>query len=248
MKNQIIAEIFEEIADGLEFLGENPFKINAYRKAARILTDLTEEIAVVAGEGRLRKLPGVGEAIAKKIDEYLGTGRMSKHEEVVREVPPDLLDLLRIQGLGPKTLKLAHDRLDLKDLDDLKRLIGDGSLASLPGLGEKKVENIARGIEWFERSRGRFSLGETLPIVEEIIEQLEGVSGLTKIGPAGSLRRMRETVGDIDILAAGRDRAAVIERFVRLPQVRDVLAAGETKGAVIVAGGLQVDLRVVDEA
>lgn len=245
MKNRTIASMFEEIADILEFQGELSFKVNAYRKAARVLSDLREDIELNWENGKLRSIPGIGEALAKKIDEYLKTGRMSKYEEVTKSVPDGLMELMSIQGLGPKTLALVHKELGVKNLEDLKKTIDSRALESLPGMGAKKVENILRGIELRSASLGRIPLGVALPLVESIVEQLKRVKGVLDITPAGSLRRMRENIGDIDILATGRKGKDIIDHFIRFDLVEEVLAAGETKGSVIVEGGIQVDLRVV---
>ncbi len=246
-KNKVIAEMFEQIADVLEFKGDLPFRVNAYRKAARVVGDLQEDIEEVWREGRLDKIPGIGKGMREKIEEFLTTGKMTKYEEVTKDVPPGLLELLKVQNLGPKTLALAYKELGVRSLDDLKRVIEDGSLASLPGMGPKKVENIKKGLELYETAQERISLGVALPIVEEVMELLRERAGqwIGRMSPAGSLRRMRETVGDIDILCESEHGAEVIETFAKLPIVDRVLAAGETKGSVIVQGGVQVDLRVV---
>jgi len=246
MKNREIAEIFEKMADILDFKGENPFKINAYRKAARVIGDLRDDIEAIYKQGKLKDIPGVGTGIAKKIEEYLTTGKMTKYEEVAKGVPDGLVELLSIQDLGPKTLAAAYDKLGVNNLDDLKRVIEDGSLAALPGMGAKKVENIRRGVKLYLASRGRIPLGIAFPLVEGIISQLEQMEEVIQICPAGSLRRMKENIGDIDILATGHNGEQIIDRFTHLPQVTEILIAGGTKGSVIVEGGTQVDLRVVD--
>jgi len=246
MKNREIAEIFEKMADILDFKGENPFKINAYRKAARVIGDLRDDIEAIYKQGKLKDIPGVGAGIAKKIEEYLTTGKMTKYEEVAKGVPDGLVELLSIQDLGPKTLAAAYDKLGVNNLDDLKRVIEDGSLAALPGMGAKKVENIRRGVKLYLASRGRIPLGIAFPLVEGIISQLEQMEEVIQICPAGSLRRMKENIGDIDILATGHNGEQIIDRFTHLPQVTEILIAGGTKGSVIVEGGTQVDLRVVD--
>jgi len=246
-KNRVIADMFEQIADVLEFKGDLPFKVNAYRKAARVVGDLQEDIEELWKEGKLDTIPGIGKGMREKIEEFLSTGKMARYDEVMRDVPPGLLDLLKIQNLGPKTLALAHRELGVNNLDDLKRVIEDGSLARLPGMGPKKVDNIRKGLELFQTAQERISLGVALPIVEEVISLLKERAGnlIGRIHPAGSLRRMRETVGDIDILAETDRGGDVIQHFVSLPMVERVLAAGETKGSVIVQGGVQVDLRAV---
>ncbi|MCD6170698.1 MAG: DNA polymerase/3'-5' exonuclease PolX [Candidatus Latescibacteria bacterium] len=245
MKNRELSEIFGRMADILEFKGENPFKVNAYRKASRVIGELRDDVEVIYKQGRLMNIPGIGSGIAKKIEEYLTTGRMSKYEEISRGVPEGLMELMAIQSMGPKTLALLHDRLGVEGLDDLKRVIEDGSMEALPGLGAKKVENIKRGIKLYAASRGRIPLGIALPIVDGIIAQLKQMKQIIRISAAGSLRRMKENIGDIDILAAGTEGEHIIQRFAQLPQVTEVLAAGDTKGSVIIEGKTQVDLRVV---
>jgi DNA polymerase (family 10) len=251
MKNRDIAELFERIADALEIEGETGFKVVAYRKGARVLRDLTEDVAKVAAEGRLRSVPGIGEGLAKKVDEYLRTGRMAKHDEVMAKVPEGLLALLEVQGLGGKTVHLLRDKLGIAGLDGLERAIADGSLAKLPGMGEKKVENIRKGLEAREKAAARLSVRDAAALADEIVAYLAAGPGVGRVSAAGSLRRMRETVGDIDILAEGRDGAAIVRRFVRHPGAVRVLAEGDTKGSIVLRSGdieRQVDLRVVGAA
>ena len=245
MKSKEIAHLFEQIADVLEFLGENQFKVGAYRKVARTLSDLTEDIEVIHREGRLREIPGVGEGIAQHIIEYLETGKISKYEEELQRVPPELLQLMNIPGMGPKTLARANKKLKVKNLSDLKKVIEDGSLAGLPGMGDKKVENIGKGIARFEKVKERIPLGLALPLAEAIMAELKKEFKIAMISPAGSLRRMEETIGDIDILAGSNQGEKIVEAFTHLPMVKESLAAGETKGSIISDEGLQVDLRVV---
>ena len=246
MKNRVIAEMFDRIADILEFKGELPFRVLAYRKASRVIQDLRDDIESIWKEGKLEEIPGIGEGMAKKIDEYLSTGKMAKYEEASKSVPSSLIDLLNIQGLGPKTLSLAYEKLKVKNLEDLKRVIADGSLAKLPRMGEKKVENINKGIQLFVASHERMSLGIALPVAERVIEELKKAARVKRISTAGSLRRLKETIGDIDILSEGTDGEEIIKKFTSLPSVERALASGETKGSIIVEGGTQVDLRVVE--
>lgn len=246
MKNQQVAAILQRLGDILEIKGENQFKVNAYRKVVRVIGDLTEDIEVIRKEGRLTKIPGIGKGIAERIEEYLETGEIGTYEEAKREIPEGLVDLLNIQNLGPKTLALAFSKLGVRDLEDLKKVVNDGSLATLPGMGEKKVDNIRRGIKLYQTSQERLLLGVALPLVEEIISELEGLKEVVRVSPAGSLRRMKETVGDIDILVAGESGEEIVRFFTQLPQVEEVLAAGKTKGSIITHEGVQVDLRVVE--
>lgn len=247
MKNKEIAEIFSRMADILEFKGENLFRVNAYRKAARLIEDLAEDIEKISAEDKLRQIPGVGEGMAGKIKQYLERGKISKYEELKKEIPEGLISLLAIQNLGPKILAQAHKELGVKNLADLKRVIRDGGLEKLYGMGKKKAENILRGIRLFTAAKERILLGKALPLAEEIIGELEKRAKIKDICPAGSLRRMEETIGDIDILATGKDVKKIIEEFTKLSPVKSILASGETKASVVIEGGIQVDLRVVEE-
>jgi DNA polymerase (family 10) len=245
VKNKELAEIFSRIADALEFQGENMFKIIAYRKASRILNDLTEDIETMDKNGTISDLPGIGKAIAEKIHEYLAMGKMKKYEDVKRAIPGELLDMLSIQNLGPRTLALAYNALGVATLKDLKKAIRNGKLAELPGMGTKKVENISKGITLYEQSQARMSIAQATSIAENIVSYMKQQTKITAITPAGSLRRCRETIGDIDILIASNRAGPVIKAFMGYPQIERVLASGETKSSIMVKGGIQVDLRVV---
>ena len=251
MKNKELAKIFSRIGDALEIKGEQFFKVVAYRKAERALEDLTEDIEVIAREKRLEEIPGIGSGIAKKIEEYLETGEMKKYKEVLSEIPESLLDLLEIQNVGARTVQLAYKELGVKNLEDLKRVIDNGSLVKLHGLGEKKVENIKKGIEIYELAQERIPIHEAIHLAEEVIAHLKKSPHVGRISSAGSLRRMRETVGDIDILATGKKGAEIIHFFTRFAGVSRVLASGETKGSAMISterGERQVDLRIVKES
>lgn len=247
MKNREIAKIFYKMADILEFKGDMPFRINSYRHAARVIEDMTEDIAQVAAEKKLQDIEGIGDGLAKKIDEYLATGKMTKYEEIRKDVPDELMTLLTVSGLGPKTVALLHQELGVRNVDDLEQAVREGKIRKLPGMGEKKEENILRGVRLYRSAHERLPLGVALPLVDRIIAELKRDKSITRIDPAGSLRRMQETIGDIDILACGDDGKKIIGKFTRLPFVKEVLACGDTKGSVIVdEENLQVDLRVVD--
>ncbi len=250
MKNKEIAALFSRIADALEIKGEINFKVLAYRKAAAVLEDLGDDIESLAAEKKLQTVPGIGSGIAAKIEEYLKTGRMKKYKEALSGIPEGLLDLLEVQNLGAKTVRLAHKELGIRNLEDLKKAIRDGSLAALRGMGEKRVDNIRKGIESHEKAQERIPIYIALTIAEDVVAFLKNASGIKRISVAGSLRRMRETVGDIDILASGKDGAAIIRHLASYPKVRRVLAEGTTKGSFVVAsdfGDRQVDLRIVDD-
>jgi DNA polymerase (family 10) len=247
MKNKELADLFGRMADILEFKDENPFKISAYRKASRIIGDLTQDIEEIAESGKLRDVPGIGEGMAQKILEYLKTGKVSKFEEVRKGVSDALIAIMDIPGMGPKTLSMIHKEKGISSLSQLEKAVENGSLVGLPGIGEKKVENIKRGIQLLKQSKGRMNLGIAFPVAKEIVETLREKAGSKKIEWAGSLRRMRENIGDIDILATGPNKEKIVHTFTHLPEVKEVLASGETKASVIVEGGIQIDLRVVEE-
>jgi len=245
MKNKELADIFDKWANILEFMGDNPYHIRAYRNAARLIRDLSEDIEVLAREGKLLKLPGIGQRLQAKILEFLRTGKIEEFEKLKASVPDTIFTLLDIPGVGPKTVKLLYDQLGIRSLEDLKRAIERGDLLKLPGFGPKKVEKIRKGIELFEKASGRILLGIAVFIADGIINQLKEHSAVERISVAGSTRRMKETVGDIDILATGKN-LEIIEAFVNLPNVKEVLWKGTKKATVIVEEGEQVDLRVIE--
>ncbi|MCM8777088.1 MAG: DNA polymerase/3'-5' exonuclease PolX [Candidatus Omnitrophica bacterium] len=241
-KNTEIADIFERIADALEFKGELVFKVNAYRKAARVLREFSGDISAIHPS----EIEGIGKGMVEKIEEYLKTGRIKKYEEVIADIPNGLLELLNIPNLGPKTLQLLHKELGIKNITDLEKVINDGKVAALPGMGEKKEENIKKGILLYKAGRARIPLATALKVVREVINPLFSIT--ESISPAGSLRRMRETIGDIDILATGEKIEEIINAFVRQPYVKDIVAKGDTKASVRISyENLQVDLRVVEK-
>jgi len=243
--------LFNRIAEALEIKGESGFRVSAYRRAARTLEDLTEDIETIAKEKRLQEIPGIGSGMAQKIEEYLKTGKMKKYEEVLSDIPESLLKLLEIQGVGGKTVYLAHKELGVKALDDLKRVIEDGSLAKLYGMGDKKVENIRKGIETYEKVQERISIYEASTIADQVVAYLKGNSLVKQVAAAGSLRRMKETVGDLDILASGKNGTEIIRTFTKLPGTLRVLSAGDTKGSIIIKTETterQIDLRIVAES
>lgn len=250
MKNQELATIFYEIADALEVKGEQPFRVLAYRRAARAIESLAEDIATLAAENRLQKIPGIGEGIARKVVEYLTTGKMQKHSEALAGLSEGLLELLKIPGMGPKTVALAHKELGVQSLEDLKRVIADGSLARLPGMGEKKLQNLLQGIALREQTRSRLPLAQATAVADEVVGWLKSLPEIVEAIPAGSLRRGKETIGDIDILVTGPEPEPIIRHFTGFPGVSRVIAAGETKASVVLGTGshaVQVDLRVLPE-
>ncbi len=244
--NQHLAEIFQTIADAMELKGETGFRVLAYRRAARELQNLAEDVAELDRTGRLKTIPGIGEGIAQKIHEFLTTGRMKKLEEVTSGISPELLDLLQIQGLGPKTLKLLHEKLGVNDRASLKEVLKNGKAAQLPGFGEKKVLNLLRSLRLADMAGERMFLNEAMELADQVVFHLLPVAD--KVTPAGSLRRGKETIGDIDILVTGKDAQTIVARFVSHPAVKQVSGQGPTKATCLFqtrSGLRQVDLRVV---
>ena len=247
--NVELSRAFRRIADLLEIDGADGFRINSYRRAARTLKDATEDVAELAAEGRLTDLPGVGKGTAERIQQFLDSGRIDVLDTLEEKLPEGLPALLEIPGMGPKTVALAHDRLQVKNLDDLKKVITSGAFANLPGMGPTSVKKIAEGIAFLASSGGRTPLGIALPIAEALARRVLLLKGVRHVNIAGSLRRGAETIGDIDLLCDARDGKSIIKQFTSFDGVRRVLAAGATKGSVTVALGddseIQIDLRVV---
>lgn len=247
MKNQEIARIFNEIADILEIKGDNPFRIRAYRRAAQNIDGLPRDVATLSQE-ELLSIPGIGADLAGKIREYISTGKIVSCEELKRKIPEGLTLLLTVPGLGPKTANLLYERLKVKSIEELERLARDHKLAGLPGIKEKTEENILKGIEMLKRGKDRLPIGRVLPLARDIIEQLKERAPTDKLSLAGSLRRWKDTIKDIDILATSKEPEKVMNVFVKLPMVKEVLMKGPTKSSVVITEGIQVDLRVVEEA
>jgi DNA polymerase (family 10) len=246
MINQEIARIFGEIADLLEIKGENLFRIRAYRRAAQNIDGLADDAAKMS-EKELLEIPGIGHDLAGKILEYAATHTIGAYEELKREVPQGLSPLLSVPGLGPKTAKLLHEKLKVENIEDLERLARAHKLSGLPGIKEKTEENILRGIAMLKRGKERLPLGRVLPVAKDLIGHLQGTAPVRRIVVAGSLRRWKETIRDIDILVTSGEPQKVMNAFVHLPPVKEVLMHGPTKSSVVVTEGIQVDLRVVEE-
>jgi DNA polymerase (family 10) len=246
MINQEIARIFNEIANYLELKNENVFRVRAYRRAALNVEGLTHNLKDMSEE-LLLEVPGIGKDLAAKIAEYVATGKVAAHEELKKEIPPVVLEIEAIPGVGPKTAMLLYDKLKIKSLEELGSLASKHGLSGLPGIKTKTEENILKGLAMLKKGLERQPLGKVLPIALDIAEQLRKKAPLNRIDVAGSLRRWKETIKDIDILALSDDPKKVMEVFVKLPDVRDVLMQGPTKSSVIIKDNLQVDLRVVDK-
>ena len=244
MRNIEIATLFNRIADLLQIQGANPFRVRAYQRAAASLESLTDNIEAIVSRGETREIPGIGEDLAAKIAEYCATGKLAFYEELKTQVPLGLLDIVAIPSVGPKTAKRIYDRFHVKDVDHLDKLAHSGKLLSVPGFKQKSVDNIIHGIEIVRRQRGTHLLGRALPIATRLCEYLSPHADRVAYG--GSLRRMKEIVRDIDILAASSRPEATTSAFLAMPFVVDVLAQGPTKCSVRLEDDLQVDLRVVE--
>ena len=247
MKNSEVARVFQDVADLLELKGESVFKIRAYQKAARSIDYHPRELEVMINDGEdLQSIPGVGEAIAKKATELITTGKLAYYENLKAEFPEGITNLLSIPGIGPKTASKLSRELGVTTVDELDRAIGEGRVARLFHVGENTAENIRHQIQALRRKDQRILLGEALKAVDEIIGALRPVSGVRNLTAAGSLRRFRETVGDIDLMGTADSPEKVIDAFAAMSHVAEVLAQGPTKASVIIGGGLQVDLRIVE--
>jgi len=246
MKNSEVAQVFQDIADFLEMKGEIPFKVRAYQKAVRSIEHLPVELEQLMKEGKLREVPGVGEAIAKKITELLTTGRLEYYEKLRAEFPEGVITFLDIPGVGPKTAVKLSTELGIRSVEELETAILEGRVAKPFRLGDKTAENILRHIQSLRTKERRIPIGVALPLVEDIMAALDKTSGLCHLTPAGSLRRLRETIGNIDLMGTADNAEAAIDAFTHLPQAKEVLAKGGTKASIITDQGLQVDLRVVE--
>jgi DNA polymerase (family 10) len=275
MENATLSAIFDQMADVMEILGEDVFRVNTYRKVARIIGEMGTDVRVLLEDGRLAETPGIGKSTLAKIEEFVRTGTIKAHQEWLARIPTSLLELLRIPGVGPKSVKTLYQALHVTSLAELKQALDDKRVETLPGFGEKKAAAIRRGIEFLEKATGRIRLDQAMGAAALVTAYLRQLPGLDRIEPAGSLRRRAETIGDVDILvcsvpatvgaglkpartASKKTRHGVptnqptpeqiIEAFTSAPFVERTLGAGGTKGSVIIrteAAPVQVDVRVV---
>ncbi len=246
MKNRAIAAMFNDIADLLEVKNESPFRITAYRRAARALEGLTEDVVAVAARGELEDIPGIGKGTAEKIQEFLGTGTCKYYEELRASLPPGITTLMSVPEVGPKTAMLLYERLGIKTIDELEQACKKGKVRMLPRLGEKTEENILKGIALLRRAKERLPIGQVLPHAQELVEALRALPQVKQVGVAGSLRRMKETIGDIDVLVTSTKAEPVMDVFTGFPKVKQVLAKGPTRSSVVLDMGIQADVRVVE--
>jgi DNA polymerase (family 10) len=248
MENIDIARIFDDIADILELKDENPFRIRSYRRAARVIRDMPEDAKTLVAESRITEVQGIGKSLAEKIEDIVKTGTTGFYEEIKHDTLYHLADLLKIPGVGPKLAVKLHKELGVESIGDLEEAARKGKLRSLEGMGEKLEEKILKGIEQHRRSTGRFMIADALTYAEAIVKSLKEIKGVSKIDIAGSLRRMRETIGDIDLLVTSRSAGPIMDAFTSLDSVADILAKGDTKSSVVLRSGIQVDLRILPRA
>lgn len=247
MRNTELAQIFREVALYLE-MKEEPFKPRAYEKVAYSLEALEEPVGEIYRRGgvkALRAIPGVGQAIAEKIEEVIQTGRLRYYEELKKEVPVDVRGLTGIEGIGPKSVKLLYEQLGIKKVADLEKAARAGKIRGLPHFGEKMEQKILKGIEFLKQGSGRFPLGSALPLIGEIEQRLRELPEVEEVVVAGSTRRWKETIGDADILAISRKPEKVMAFFVSMSEVMHVQGQGKTKSTVKLKNGMDMDLRVV---
>ncbi len=247
MKNHEVAELLNKIADLLEIRGELIFKIRAYRKAALVIDGLSEDISEINKEGKLDDIPGVGEGLSKKIKEFLETGHLKYFEKLKKETPVDIESLGDVEGLGPKTILKLYRKLGVKDLRGLEKVAKQGKIQKIAGLGPTVEQNILKGIDFAKSSSKRHLLGTSLLVAESIKEKLKRLKEVKKVEIAGSLRRRKETIGDVDILVSGKNHGKVMDFFTKLGGIDRVLAKGHTKSTIQMQDGLQIDLRVIDD-
>jgi len=257
MENAVLSAIFDQMADIMEILGEDRFRINSNRKVARIIGDIPTDVEDLLAGGQLAKVPGIGKSSLAKIEEFIRTGKITAHQELLAKIPPELLELLNIPGVGPKGVKAVYEQLKVTSIAELKVVIEDGSLAGLSGFGDKKAAAISRGIAFLEKSTGRIRLDLALEASHMVLRFLRDVTGTVKTQTAGSLRRCAETIGDVDILVAakkgkdsGGEGGQIIKEFTSAGFVQEVLASGPTKGSAIIqspSAAVQVDVRVVSQ-
>ena len=246
-RNQKLAKIFYEIADYLE-MDEVAFKPSAYRKAALALEALEEGIELIykkGGMAALEEIPGVGKSLAEKIEEYIKSGKIKYYEQFKKRLPLELDELIKVEGMGPKKVRTLYQKLGIRNLKDLEKAARDHKIAGVFGFGEKTEKNILEGIDFLKKSKGRFLLGDILPRVKDILERLKRLDEVEEINAAGSVRRMKETIGDVDILITAKSYEKVMDFFVQLPGVIKVWMKGPTKSSVRMEEGFDVDLRVV---
>ena len=254
VQNEEVVALFNEIADMMDILGEGTFRVLSYRRAARQIESLTEALEDLVREGRVAWIEGVGPNLAQKIEEYVTTGKIASHEELRAKLPSGVLDLLKVRGLGPKKVKVLWQELGITDIETLRTAAQKHLLRRVKGFGERTEENILRGIELMKEGQARALLADAARVLDDVLAALRASGTMERVEAAGSFRRMRENVGDLDLLAVAEDRTGASAAFTRLPGVIEVIAAGETKATILLAfhdyegarRTIQVDLRILD--
>ena len=246
MKNHPLADLLNRMGMLLEIKDENIFKVKAYYKAAENISALAEDIEDIRRENRLSEIPGIGKALEEKTIEYLDTGKIRAYEELTQEIPESILELVDIPSVGPKKAKLFWQHLKIATADQLAKAAESGKLLGLPGIKEKTIENIVRGIRIVKEGQERLNIALAVEVAEQFISALKALPEVKDICVAGSLRRMRETIRDIDLLVDSSNPKKVMETFVHLPQVKSINAHGQTKSSIVTKENVQVDLRVVE--
>jgi DNA polymerase (family 10) len=252
MDNKSIATILYETADLMEIQGEDSFRIRSYRRAAEAIESLPQAIAELVGDRKkLLEVPGIGKGMADNLEEIFKKGKLQVHSDLLKKYKPSILELMKIQGMGPKTLALIWDAFQVSDVAGVEKLAREGKLRELPRMSEKTEQKLLKAIENYRRVSGRFRLDQAAELGQKLTEHLSGLAGVEKITPAGSLRRGRETVGDLDLLVTGKastnakQREALIQKILAFPGISEVLAKGENKVSFKLHGGMQVDIRLL---
>ncbi len=248
MDKKEIAAVLEEIGTLLELKGENPFKSRAYHNGARIIEGTDQDLARLAQEQKLTTIKGIGAGLSEQITALLASGKSPYHDELQKSLPPGLLDMIRIQGLGPKRAKILYEKLKIKDLPSLEKACREGKIATLEGFGEKSQENILKGLAFLSQHSEQHRYDEALAASQQVVAALEKMAGVKRITVCGSLRRHKEIVRDVDVLVSAKDAEPIMKTFTSLPAVERVLGHGETKSSVLLKDGIQVDLRVVEDS
>jgi DNA polymerase (family 10) len=246
MRNSEVAQLLQRIADLYEIKGEDPHRIFAYRKAATRIENLAENLEEIAKRGGLEEIPGIGESIAQKIQDILATGTTPVYEELKAEFPEGLIDVIAVPGIGPKTAKLLYEKLGIRSVEELEKAAKEHRLRHLRGIGPRTESIILRAVRVIHKEGHRMLLGNALPLAENIMARLKGTAPVERISEAGSLRRRQETVGDLDLVAETRDAESVIDAFVNLPSVSQVIETGTSMSSVLTRSGFRIDLRVVE--
>ena len=248
MDNKTISALLSEIGDILDIKGENPFKIRAYHTAARNIEALTVPVQKLIEEGKLGEVRGIGKALEEKITEYVTTGKMTYYEDLQKSLPEGLLDILRIPSVGPKKVKVLYDKLDVTNIQELEYACNENRLVELDGFGEKTQQKILEGIKFISRHKGQYLLSDAIPVAEMLISALKKYKTIKRVSLAGSIRRRKEVVKDIDIVASSDKPEDVMGFFIKLPLVVDTIAKGTTKSSIRLETGIAADLRVVKDS